>query len=235
LKVSRPCAERISYSAATGKRIAAIAMRLRSRYGDHAHGNKKNPLAELLFILCTVQSQEKTYIRTYRSLRAAFPTFASLAAAPRRKVASAIRKGGLSQPRSRAIKLILRTLVDRFARPTLAPLRRFTDDECERFLLELPSVGKKVARCVMMYSLGRKVFPVDTHCWRISQRLGLIEGRIAEYASDDDMESLEARIPPRLRFSLHVNMISFGRDVCRALSPQCGSCPLNDLCPSASA
>lgn len=219
-------------SEARAARIAEVARRLKLRYRDFAHGNKKNPLTELLYILCTIQSQEKTYVRTYRSLRGAFPTFASLHEARRSKVAYSIRKGGLSRPRARAIKLILGSLVARFGSPTLAPLREFSDEGCEEFLLALPSVGKKVARCVMLYALGREVFPVDTHCWRISQRLGLIGGRIGEYASDSEMDQLEARIPPRLRFSLHVNMVSFGRDVCRALSPQCGTCPLRDLCPS---
>ncbi|MDP1593275.1 MAG: hypothetical protein Q8L80_03420 [Gallionella sp.] len=72
------------------------------------------------------------------------------------------------------IRNLLDAVVARFGEPNLELLRSMSDQEAEDFLLALPGVGKKIARCVLMYSLGQQVFPVDTHCWRIARRLGWV-------------------------------------------------------------
>ena len=83
-----------------------------------------------------------------------------------------------------------------------------TDAPLEAYLAALPGVGLKTARCVMMYSLDRAVFPVDTHCMRLFEHLGIIEGRMRfEYAQDP----LQDMVPPRIRRSLHVNAVALGR------------------------
>ena len=87
----------------------------------------------------------------------------------------------------------------------------------------------------MLYSLGHEVFPVDTHCWRISQRLGWIRSTSRDgVCSKRDMDRLQEKIPAKLRFSLHVNMISLGREICIDGRPRCNLCPLKQLCRSAS-
>jgi endonuclease III len=130
------------------------------------------------------------------------------------------------------VKALLTMITERFGRPTLAPLRKMTEVECEEFLCSLPGVGKKIARCVMVYSLNKKVFPVDTHCWRISRRLGWIKSTDKhKFCSSRDMDLLQEIIPPKLRLSLHVNMVSLGRDKCAARLPQCSSCPISEYCP----
>src|SRR5205814_626265 len=91
------------------------------------------------------------------------------------EIAKTIREGGQSFQKACALKAILFSLSHYFGRPTLAPLRKMSTRDCEAFLTSLPRIGKKVARCIMLYSLGQEVFPVDTHCWRVSCRLGLID------------------------------------------------------------
>ena len=132
---------------------------------------------------------------------------------------------------SKRIQSICARLIREFGRATLAPLRRMNDGECEAFLTSLPGVGLKVARCVLVYSLERDVFPVDTHCWRISRRLGWIDPEMRKAECDDeDMERLQAMIPAELRLSLHVNFISLGREVCLDGKPKCGECPIAIFC-----
>jgi endonuclease III len=208
-----------------------VAEVLHRTYLDFAHHNKYNPLNELLFILCSVKTREKGYQSTYSSLKREFPSHSGIAEAPAEYIARPIASGGLSNQKARAIRTIMNILVERFGRPTLAPLRDWPDDECEAFLTSLPWVGKKVARCVMMYSLGRQVFPVDTHCWRISRRLGWIRPTSKDaHPTPRDIDRLQNKIPPELRFSLHVNMISLGREICRAVNPRCAECPIFSLC-----
>lgn len=211
--------------------MGAVARALRKQYKDFDHYNLHDPLEELLFIVCSTKTAEAGYRATYESLRNAFPTNDDLLSAPESRIALVLQRGGLARKKAAIIKRLLEALVEVFGRPTLDPLRAMDDSECERFLISLPGVGKKVARCVMMYALDRKVFPVDEHCWRISKRLGWIrQTRKNRSGSPRDEDRLQSKIPPPLRFSLHVNMISLGRAICRAQNPACDKCPIANLC-----
>jgi endonuclease III len=209
-----------------------VASALRKRYGDHSHYNRRNPLEELLYILCSTQTQESSYRSTYSALRREFSTFTKLAEAPAEYIAKPLMPGGLYRNKSKAIRQICDTIIQRFGRLTLSPLRSMGDRECEEFLLSLPGVGKKVARCVMMYSLDRQVFPVDTHCWRIARRLGWVRPtQKSGHCAPRDMDRLQQKLPPELRFSLHVGFVSLGREFCTAHEARCGGCPLEEICP----
>ena len=70
------------------------------------------------------------------------------------------------------------------------------------YLVSLPGVGPKTARCVLMYSLGRYVLPVDTHVWRVSERLGWVAG--GKHPDERRSAELEGKIDPSLRDQLHV-------------------------------
>lgn len=198
---------------------------------DFSHYNRKNPLEELLFILCSVQTQESNYRRTFQALRWRFPRMEMLARATAGEIAEPLKSGGLYRHKSKRIKQICTRLIGAFGRPTLAPLRERADEDCESFLTSLPGVGLKVARCVMLYSFDRAVFPVDTHCWRVCRRLGWVRASSKSgECNKADMDRLQTKIPPRWRFSLHVNLISLGREVCTAKNPKCRRCPISRLC-----
>ncbi|MEW8232442.1 MAG: hypothetical protein AB2745_19125 [Candidatus Thiodiazotropha endolucinida] len=208
-----------------------IARALNMRYHDWDHYNRKNPLDELLFILCSIQTNEDLYRDTFNALRQTYPTFESIANAPDKDIATTISNGGLSKQKARKIKHILSEIIERFGKPTLAPLKRMKDSEREQFLTSLLGVGKKTARCVMMYSLGSQVFPVDIHCWRICRRIGWVRPtRPNKSCSPKDMDRLQSKVPPELRFSLHVNMVSLGREICATQSPKCSICPIQKYC-----
>lgn len=212
--------------------ISTIAKRLKKRYRDFCHYNRKNPLDELLFILCSLKRSERVYLRAFKSLKLAYPTYAELNRASVKELTKKISWGGLQNHKARTIRNLMMAITAKFGRPTLAPLRKMSEFECEKFLCSLPGVGKKVARCVMLYSLKMEVFPVDTNCWRISKRLGLIKPIIEKkFCTSKDMDLLQEMLPPKMRLSLHVNMVSLGREVCRAGQPKCSSCVILNYCP----
>ena len=213
------------------RNIYLVSITLKKRYNDFSHCNLKNPLDELLFILCSVMTPEGSYRGIFRNLKRKYPTFDSLNDVRVRDMASLIKKGGLSNQKAIAIKKILETIRLRFGRVTLSPLKKMRDHDVEAFLTSLPRVGVKVARCVMMYSLDRQVFPIDTHIWRITCRVGWVRPTNKEKSCrKKDMDRLQEKIPPELRFSLHVNMISLGREICSANSPKCNVCPIERYC-----
>lgn len=211
--------------------VHKIAEILSAKYQDFKHYNKKNPLDELFFILCSVKRSEKVYLEAFRSLKNNFPKYELLAATPVKKISRIVSWGGLQNQKAAAAREIITRLIESFGRPTLAPLKKMSDEECEKFLTGLPGIGKKAARCVMLYSLERKVFPVDTHCWRIAQRLGWLKPLYPDgTCSSRDMDQLQKIIPPNLRFGLHINMVSLGRESCTARNPKCSYCPLKAIC-----
>ncbi|MHB1185186.1 MAG: endonuclease III domain-containing protein [Desulfobulbia bacterium] len=208
-----------------------VAAALKYRYQDFDHYNLKDPLDELLFIICSTKTEESSYRNSFRALKETFPTHLNIAEATAEYIARPIAKGGLSNQKAKVIRNLLDSTVNKFGAPTLEPLRAMTDKDAESFLLSLPGVGKKIARCVLMYSLGRQVFPVDTHCWRISRRLGWVRPTQKDKrCAPRDMDRLQSKIPPELRYSLHVNMVSLGREICVAAMPKCEICPIAPFC-----
>ena len=213
------------------KYIHEVAGILQKTYKDYSHKNKKRPLDELLFILCSVKTDERKYQQTYLALKKNFPRYTMLLEASIDSIAKAIHNGGLSNQKAKMIKQIFSVLNDQFNKPTLAPLKGMNDSDCEGFLTSLPGVGKKVARCIMMYSFERQVFPVDTHCWRIFQRLGWIQPKTSDKSCrQKEMDRVQDRVPPELRYSLHVNMVSLGREICTASNPHCQNCFVSSYC-----
>ena len=102
-----------------------------------------------------------------------------------------------------------------------------SDDEARLYLMGLPGVGPKTAAIVLCFALGRNVMPVDTHIFRVSWRLGLIEKRIGEAKAHDVLQAL---VPAELTYRYHVATITHGRTTCKAPVPRCRDCVLSDLC-----
>lgn len=207
----------------------AVEQRLRTAYGQPRHYNKRDPLGELIFIILSTQTREAEYRRTFAALWRRYGSWDRLRGAPPAEAAYLIRFGGFADRKVALIQSLLTHVHADQGRTSLRFLRRLSDDDAMRYLLSLPGVGIKTAKCVLMYALDREVLPVDTHVWRISKRLGWISG--GKHPDNRGSEALEAMLLPHLRASLHMTMVAHGRAVCRA-RPTCGSCALAEICPS---
>ena len=94
-------------------------------------------------------------------------------------------------------------------------------------LLRLKGVGLKTVNVMLCFACGKDVFPVDTHILRISKRLDLVPDNAT---ADKAHEIMGQLFPKNKAFSLHVNMIRFGRAICHARKPECAICPLIEHC-----
>lgn len=212
----------------TRSRIRELAQRLSRKYGDPRLHNKSNALSELIFIILSAKTSESSYLRTYRALRNRFPNWFDLLSTPRGTVSRIIEAGGLSRRKEDQIRSLLEEIrVHAEKRNNLALLSRMATKSAERFLTSLPGVGLKTARCVLMYSENRAVFPVDTHVRRIMHRLGIME---VLRLTDSVQDSIQGRVPPSVRYKLHVNLVAHGRATCRSRMPLCDACVVNDMC-----
>jgi endonuclease-3 len=216
-------------SNATPRRVRMILTRLQKRYGELVPRRATDPLDELILTVLSQHTSDLNAERAFAELRATFPTWSQVTALPARRIADAIRSGGLANSKAPRIQAILRKIRDREGGFDLSRLKKMTDAEAREYLTSLPGVGPKTAAVVLSFSLGRDAIPVDTHVHRVSTRLGLIPRTNAEKA-DRYMHEL---VPDGLRTSLHVAFIRLGRETCKAPTPRCRECPLLDLCPAA--
>ena len=220
-----------STTSGTDRLVREIEHRLRTAYGQPRHGNPSDPLDDLIFIVLSRMTQEIKYTRSYKRIRSALSTWDAVRDASPDELELLIHDAGLAPTKAANIHAILDEIQAREGTLTLHRLRSMADDDVERYLTSLPGVARKTALCVMLYSLGRRVLPVDTHVWRVAQRLRLVSpGNWSEARG----RVLESRVPVDLRSSLHITMIAHGRHVCRAPVPSCRRCALLDLCPTGS-
>ena len=186
-------------------------------------------------IIATVLSQHTSDVnseRAFAQLKDRFPTWEQVADADPGEVAGAIRCGGIAEQKARRIQQILAAIEEREGRLDLDRLNDLDDEQVETYLLSLPGVGPKTAACVLVFSMGRAAFPVDTHVHRVATRLGWIP---ANTTADKAHQLLAPRVPPAIRYDLHVALIAHGRTVCRAQRPRCEICVVRDLCHYGSA
>lgn len=188
------------------------------------------PPAPLLDVLVqTILSQNTTDTNTRRAfenLRAAFPTWSLVRDAPASAIEDAIRSAGLARTKAPRIRRILRAL-DAAGDPTLASLSQMSDGAALAYLESFTGVGPKTARCVLLFALGRDVFPIDTHILRILRRLGALPPDVAAARAHREVSSL---VPRGRAYALHLRLIALGRRVCRPAKPACGECPLRAVC-----
>lgn len=214
-------------------RFRLIADALEAAHGRPARfplplGNKPDPLDELIYIMLTVMT-EFGVEGVFTNLQRRFPTWAHVLMARESSLVAVLRPAGLSEQRAKRIRLLLREVRRREGSVHLNRLRTMDDAYVEQYLTTLPGVGKKVARCVMLYSLRRDVFPVDAHILRVLQRFGLANHRLS---LQDAQDVLQRQVPAFLRYNLHINLVVHGRTICRARAPKCAVCVLAERCPS---
>jgi endonuclease III len=203
---------------------------LRQVYQTADLGNKANPLDELVYIQLSIRTREGAYQSIYSALHdLTGGDWRLLLAAPDKEILTALHAGGMAAVKLHRLRKQIHAILEAFGDATLDPLRDLDDCSAERFLTSLEGVGKKAARCVLLYSLGRDVFPVDSHCRRVLARLGFLPAGVDRKAADDFLQEL---VPTEIRFTLHVNLVHHGRACCVPVRPRCRDCVLLPHCPT---
>lgn len=196
-------------------------------YGPRAHTPGWDPLDALIWTILSQNTSDVNSDRAHDALHAAFPDWQSVLRAPVRDLERVLRPGGLAKTKARRIQRILSLIAQEHGHLDLDWLRDRPSAEAEQWLLGFDGVGYKTARCVLLFSLGRDVFPIDTHIFRILGRLGVIPpGMTAEKAH----RFVQPLVPEGRCLSLHINLIAHGRGTCHARNPECGRCPIRRHC-----
>jgi len=214
-----------------------IVTRLGEQHGPASReplplGNKSDPYDELVYILLTVMTRSQPRIdRAYEGLchLRGNAGWSGLLATEEDELREVLEPLGFVNRRLDQILGTVRVIEEELG-GSLEALQGLADHAALEALVSLPGVGEKTAKCVLMYSLGRPVLPVDIHVLRVSKRLGLIETRASWRVAG---QQLEREVPDDLKYAVHVQFVVHGREVCTGPRPSCGSCVLEFDCPAA--
>jgi endonuclease III len=215
------------------QRVAGVRRRLRFLYGVPAMGPHGHPIAELVLTVLSQSTNDRNRDVAYLRLRERFPSWEQVRDAPLQEVEEAIRPGGISKVKSGRLQAILRAIGADARDPghelSLDWMAAAPVGESRDYLVALPGVGRKTAACVLLFALGKREVPVDTHVSRVGARLGLLPGGAPFEVLHDRMLALT---PRGAELELHVNLLRHGRRTCHARRPRCEHCALEPGCPS---
>ncbi len=207
--------------------MTKVVRTLERLYGKQVSRPRLSPLDELICCILTQNSTDAVAFPTFFRLREKYPEWDSLARLSPRRLAREIRSVGLGEQKARHILMTLREIKRRFGDYTLAPLERMGTEEADEWLRSLPGVGPKTAGIVLMFAFGRDALPVDTHVFRVSWRLGMVEKKAGAGRAHQVLKDL---VPRKWRYRFHVALIQHGRRICRARQPRCFECPIAGEC-----
>ncbi|MGI8712566.1 MAG: endonuclease III domain-containing protein [Solirubrobacteraceae bacterium] len=218
----------------TAARVRRIRERLRLVYGTPGSQPHGDPLAELVLTVLSQATNDRNRDVAYFRLRDRFAGWEAVRDAPVDEIEAAIRPGGISKIKSARIRSILQAISETSPERELALdwLAQLPVPEAQAYLTGLPGVGRKTAACVLLFALGMRDIPVDTHVSRVGTRLGLFRPRAPFVEMHDEMLALT---PPGAELELHMNLLHHGRRTCHARRPECDDCALVRSCPSAHA
>jgi endonuclease-3 len=205
----------------------AIHARLLEYYGYPQWRDPLPPLDELISTILSQNTNDANRDRAFQALRRRFPSWEQVRDADPQEVVAAIRPAGLANQKAPRIQAVLRSITEERGSLDLDFLRDLHPEEAQRWLLQFHGVGPKTAAIVLLFSLDKPAFPVDTHIYRVSGRLGI---RPEKMNADQAHLLLAELLPPEAYYPAHLNMIRLGREICQARKPRCPACPLQDLC-----
>jgi len=209
--------------------IERIVFLLMGEYGDRKWQPRHSPLSVLIQTILSQNTSDANSSRAFESLSASFDSWEDVAEASVTEIAVSIKSGGLGLIKAKRIKEALGEIERKRGKLELHFLNQLPLDKARDWLKHLPGVGSKTANCVLLFSLGKPALPVDTHVFRVTKRLGLINLRAS---AEQAHTLLEKIVPSNKVYNFHMLLIEHGRKVCKAQRPRCTQCVLRRLCPS---
>ena len=208
-------------------RSRRITRFLEKRYGV-PHRERKSDLVDILIeTILSQNTNDRNRDQAYQRLKMRFPHWENVLETGTRPIIQAIRPGGLAGQKAKRIRGILQWVKNHQGEMSLDFLRKMSSEKIEKIMGGLKGIGPKTVHCLLLFGMGREAFPVDTHVLRIGKRLGIIPEKVTADGAHKWMIPL---VPEGKSLSLHLNLVRFGKEICRARNPLCHACFLVGEC-----
>ena len=171
----------------------------------------------LVAVVLSAQATDKGVNKATKVLFSEVKEAKDIIALPFESLVSMIRSIGLYQTKAKNVMALSHMLVSEYAGQVPNTMEE---------LIQLPGVGRKTANVVLNVLFGLPTIAVDTHVFRVSNRLGLSNGKTPDQVEADLVKKIDAKY----KQDLHLWLIHHGRYVCKAQRPMCQTCHLIDLC-----
>jgi len=209
------------------KRAIAIHEKLIEAFGEPIWRTPLSAIDELVSTILSQNTNDVNRDRGFHALRAKLPTWEAVRDANVEDVIAAIKPAGLANQKGPRIQQVLRAISEERGALNLDFLAGLPLEEARAWLTKFNGVGPKTAAIVLCFSLNMPAFPVDTHIYRVSGRIGLRPGKMTVEQAHPHLESV---FPPETYYAAHLNLIRLGRETCGARKPNCPQCPIIKLC-----
>jgi len=204
-----------------------VHQKLIEAFGEPTWRNPLPPVDELVSTILSQNTNDVNRDRAFNSLREKFPTWEQVRDADTNEVIEAVRVAGLANQKGPRLQNVLRDITKERGSLDLSFLSDLPLEDARDWLTKFKGVGPKTAAIVLCFSLNRPAFPVDTHVYRVTGRIGLRPEKISVEQAHPYLEDV---FPPETYYTAHLNIIRLGREVCAARKPNCPECPVHDLC-----
>jgi endonuclease-3 len=209
------------------QKISKVIELLENEFGVPHRRPAEEPLDTLIRTILSQNTTDTNRGRAYHSLRRRFPTWEDVLGAEPAQIAAAIRVGGLAEQKAVRIKALLAWIKENYGQLSLKPICDRETEEVISAFCQLKGVGLKTISVVLCFACGRDIFPVDTHVVRICRRLGLVP---EDSSAEKTHRIMNRLLPPGKAYSFHLNLLKFGRTICRARNSRCQICPAQQYC-----
>jgi endonuclease-3 len=237
--------------------VEFVLEQVNARYGEPTWQRVYDPTSELVLTILSQNSADTNAEKAFEALRVAYPgdpssggapeparsnrpgwggtglleaaapDWMAVEMAPPDELVDVIRPGGLAPQKAPRIQASLRRLRETNGDHSLEFLGEMEPLAAREWLTGIDGVGVKTASVVLMMSFGMPLMPVDRHVERVSKRIGLMPPKVtAEEAHDRYLALLE----PGQCYTMHVGLITHGRQACHARQPECDTCPIAPRC-----
>ncbi len=195
-----------------------IYFKLKEAYPDaKCELNYETPFQLLVSTILSAQATDKSVNTVTKDLYQEYPDLSAFSKLSIEEIEEKIKKIGLYKNKSKSIYNLCKELEALYQGQVPNTMEE---------LIVLSGVGRKTASVVLAEAFKIPAFPVDTHVFRVSKRLGLAKGTTADKVSDELMKKL----PSKYWINAHHLFITHGRRTCIARNPKCGECAIRDLC-----
>ena len=204
--------------------------RLVNLYGERDLEARRDPMHELI---STILSQRTTWANeelAYKRMWERFGSWEGVRDAPEAELAKAIAPSNYPETKAPQIKKSVAHIIEERGAANIDFLKELPAEEGLAWLTALPGVGVKTASLVLLFCFSKPILPVDTHVYRVSQRVGLISQKVK--TSTAAHAPIAALLPKdaHILYNFHIALLLHGQQVCVWKAPRCSKCPLTDVC-----
>lgn len=200
-------------------RVRAIHESLQAEHGRPDPPRDVDPLVALIGTILSQNTSDTNRDKALENLEAEIGLDPEVIhRASRDELEAAIQPAGLQGQKARRIHALLDKLATETGGYEVSFLDEMEGEQARDWLTSVPGIGPNTAAVQLCFRFDKPLFPVDTHCHRLAQRLGLVDHGTSRRAAHRDLDRI---VPDELKYSLHRLMITHGRRVCTARNPDC--------------